>query len=211
MTPASDWARSASATTRVRRLEHAVLVVERAQCLALFGEPDHQRAPRELRPVEHVAGVAELVGDEVGDIDRVVDRPLADGLEPLDKPVGARADRAPGDDPRREERARAVVPVVEGEQVPHRPARRRRVGDRVLERAPGERRHLARAAQVAEAIGAVAGDLDIQQDITPGKGGVGLDRQAGLGEQVVGLLGRAITGFEVRVQPRETDIHKAQE
>jgi hypothetical protein len=195
----------------VGRLECPRLAVERGERLAVLRVTNHQLAPRELLQVEHVARVAQLEGDEVGDIDDVVDRPLAHGLEGLDEPIGARADLHAADQPGGEERADVGLLVDQSQVIADVPAGRGLVEGGGRERAGlGGRAgggDLPRAADVAQEVAPVAGDLDIERDVAPRVLGLPLDGVAGVGEHVLGLLGGDVAGREAAVEPVEADIH----
>ena len=68
-------------------VERVGLAVEGEQRLAALRAP-HGEIAVDLGGVEHMQRAAAVEGDEVGDVDQRVDRPQADGGEPLLQPVG---------------------------------------------------------------------------------------------------------------------------
>ena len=147
--------------------DHAVLgkqrvglVIEREELLAVLRGADHQRAG-DLRGIEGVQRLADLVQHEVGDIDDVVDRAQADRLEPFLQPHRALGDLHTGNPHRGVERAglrRFDLHAVGGDAVARRDFQQ-------LQRDFQQRRHFPRHAIVAEQVGAVRCDLDFQKDV----------------------------------------------
>ena len=95
ITPASATGRSASAITSMVGGERPPLAVEGGQLLARPRPADadlREGVAAEGGEVEGVERLAGLPEDEVGDVDDVVDRPLADGGQAPDEPLRAGAD-----------------------------------------------------------------------------------------------------------------------
>ena len=70
-------------------VERALDAVERAQRLARPRAADHERRPRQPFEIERVHRLAELEHHVVGDVDDVVDRADAGGVEPFGEPLRA--------------------------------------------------------------------------------------------------------------------------
>jgi len=187
------------------------LAVEGGERLAVAGVADVQFPARELFQVEDVARVAELEGDEVGDVDEVVDRALADGFEEVGEPLRARAHLDAPDQACGEQRAGGRLVVDEFQVVSDRGAGLG-VGELgelqlTLGVGAGGRRDLAGAAHMREQVAPVGGELDVEQKVARGEFVDALDGVAGEGEHVLGLLGGDAGGREVAVEPGKADVH----
>ena len=116
--------------------------------------------------VEGVERLAHLPQHEVGDVDHVVDRADADRFEPAHQPVRARAQ------PHVLEHARRVARAEARLGHGHARERRGRARRSRAARAAGRRSvdtaqdgDLAREPDVVHAVGAVAGDVDVEQRV----------------------------------------------
>ncbi len=146
-------------------VEGARDAVEGRQPLAAAGAADDDAAAGEAGEVEGVERLAQLPEDVVGDVHDVVDRALADRLEPPAQPRRARPDGDAAHDARGV--ARAPLGVFELERRQLRDRLRRLLGRR---RWPPQRlverhRHLARQAEVAHAVHPVGGDVDVEEEV----------------------------------------------
>ena len=139
-------------------------VVERLDLFARARAADLDDAPGEFSRVEGVERLAGFEEDVVGDVDDVVDRAMAGGGDGLLQPCGARADFDVG------EMRRTIIRAKIGRAEPGRP--RGRVS-RKMERRGGDDPEAARAdggdfprdAAIGEEVGAVGGDLDVEEGV----------------------------------------------
>jgi hypothetical protein len=153
---------------QVVRVELALDAVEGHQNFA-FARAAHldPRAPHALQ-VEGVHRLAELQQHQVGDVDHVGDGAYAQALQAVAQPIRRRPDGDLGDHGRAVDRAALGVGDVDlGEGVDPLglcdALRRRGIGEG--EAQAEERRCLARQADVAERVGAVGGDADVQDPV----------------------------------------------
>ena len=135
--------------------------------------------------VERVQRLARLEHDVVGDVDRERDRAHAAHDEPAAHPAGRRRLRVEADDRAQREEA-AAVEVVDRALV-----RRPRIGcrevvdiGRVAQRHAVLVRELARHAAHRQAVAAVGGDRDVEDDVAETEHG------AGVGSELGGALGQ---------------------
>ena len=159
-----------------------------------------------------VEGVQRLAGQQhrvVGDVDDVVDRLAAGGLQALDEPVGRGADGDVGEDARREARAEVgdldrdrgeVLNLAFAGRLGVRPPRL------LVERRAADRVDLAGDAVDAEAVGPVRRHLELEH------GGVAvaedpLDLGPGHRQPLGESLGRQ-PGVTVLLQPLERNAHQ---
>ena len=179
MTPPIATARSASAMTStsassVRSTPSSVRTGSFAARAA-----HHDPVARQPFEIERVHRLADLEHHVVGDVDDVVDRADAGGLEALAQPVRRRRDRDLEDlravaraEVRRlddDVEAESLIPdpVDPGSRIPD-PDPGSRIADRgsrhavqKLQRQPPDRRGFAREADVAQAIRSVRRDLEV--------------------------------------------------
>ncbi len=164
ITPPTAAARAASAITSMsgssaRSTPSSVVSRSPASARRITSTPTLQAAE-----VERVHGLAQLQHDVVGDVHDVADRPDARSLEPLDEPPWRRAHRDL-EDLRAVSRAEGVLLQPDVEQVGTRGRQRpwilRREPRRKAERPSPDGRRLTRDADMAQAIRAIRGDLEI--------------------------------------------------
>ncbi len=143
-------------------LQRTVDAVQRRHPLAAAGAPDLDPAAQ-LVGVERVQRVAELQHHVVGGIDQVRDRAHPARRQPHPHPQRTGADADAGDDAGVVAGTGAGVADLDVDAAAHRQrhlARLARLGNRQTR--AEQRRHLARDADVAERIGAVGRDVDVQ-------------------------------------------------
>ena len=134
------------------------------------------RVALDLRGVEHMQRPAAIEGEVIGDVDERVDRPQADGAQPLLQPFGRRAVLDAAHEPQREGRAEMRVVGREVERDVDRAVEA--AGDRLdrrrLQRPEPGRGEIARDAGDARRIGPVRRQVDVDDGIVEaGLGGVG--------------------------------------
>ncbi len=178
------------------RVERALLAVERDDLFALGGVADDDLGAGEFLRVEGVHGLAVFEHHIVADIDDVVDRTQADGGEAALDPLGRGADLHAGDDRGGVERAivragdahaREQIGARLGGDLGGREGNLR-VAELLLEPC-GE---FAGDAEVAEGVGAVGRNLDVEDGVAGGKHVVDRRAEGGLAgedEQALGVLG----------------------
>ncbi len=161
-----------------------------------------------------MAGVAELEGDEVGDIDDVVDRPLADGFEAFGEPGGAGADLDALDDAGGEAWADLRGGVAEGELLGDGAAASGEFGGGEFEasghRSAGGGGDFSRQTDMAEAVASVGGNLHIEEGVAARERTDFFEREPRGGEELVGFVCREVARAEVLIDPAEADIHGAE-
>ena len=183
------------------------LVVDRRQRLARAAPADDDLAAFEAVEVVGVQRLAALEHDVVGHVDDVADRPDAQRLEPLAEPPGALADRHARDDPRGE--ARAEVGRLDAHAGPRldRGARGGRTRIVLADGPLEEHADLACHADVAQAVGPVAGHLQVDRQVAPHLGGR-LVIQARQGQSLGQHLHRHVEPEVIR-EPIPTDDHRS--
>lgn len=151
--------------------------VESEEFLSLGGGSDND-ASVEFGEVEGMQGLADLHEDEVGDVDDVVDGAEADAFEPLLKPGRAGTDLDAAHDAGGVKWAGGGV--VDADAITGGGRRWGGCGAGVagtLQRSVNEGREFARKTEVAEEVGPIGGDLEIEDNIA---GDDLLERGAGL-------------------------------
>ena len=149
---------------QIARAQRIGLAVEREQALAL-GRAAHHQIARDLARVEDVQRAVEVEGEEVGDVHERRNRPQADGAQPLLQPGGRGAVGHAADQPAGE--MRRPLGDVRGDADPRsavETALDRRHRQR-LERPQPARREVAGDAADAQRVGAVGGDLDLDDRV----------------------------------------------
>ena len=145
------------------RLERAVGAVERADALAGTRAPDDERAPRQPLEVERVHRLSELEHHVVGDVDDVADRADAGRGQAVGEPLG-RGARPRSRTPARSSAGRGRAPrggrPVLRPRLPAGPAAGT-VRSGICSGRPQIDGRLTRQADVAEAVGAIRGDLEV--------------------------------------------------
>jgi hypothetical protein len=147
------------------------LVVDRGERLPVGGAADHDPTRPDAREVEGVQRLPALEHHVVGHVHHVVDARHSHGGEPLDEPLRARPHLHAADHPRR-----VAGADVGGEDLhadaPGRVSRRLerpRVGH--VQGTVEQHRDLAGHAEVAEAVGSVARDLELDRGVVADTGG----------------------------------------
>ncbi len=150
---------------------HAVVervgpAVERQDLFPVL-RPAHDEMPRHLGGVEDVQRPAAVERDVIGDVDERVDRSETDRLEPPLHPVGRRAVPDATHQPQRESRTQVAVVVGEVQRDLHRarPFAPDALGVEVAERAEAGSCEVAGNAMHARRIGAVRGQVDLDDRI----------------------------------------------
>ena len=152
-------------------VEHALLAIERRKLLVLLGGANHHAAVAvALGKGRQVKGMQRLTGEHhhvVGDVDDVVVRTHAQGVEALDHPVGRRADLHVAHDAGDIAVAQALVGNLDGKLVVGRTAGLGLDGGQLnVEIAVEDGAGLAGHADHGQAVGAVGRDLAVEHSIT---------------------------------------------
>ena len=137
--------------------------VERGELLAILGDAHADPAATEGGEVVGVVRLVELEHHVVADVDDVVDRPLPDRRQPGGHPRRAGCDDDPGEHGQgepatalpREDLHGGVDRVADGGE------RRSRMSERQAQLGS----QIARYTDVAEGVGAIAGDVDVEHDV----------------------------------------------
>ena len=151
-------------------VEHALLAIERRKLLVLLGGANHHAAVAvALGKGRQVKGMQRLTGEHhhvVGDVDDVVVRAHAQGVEALDHPVGRRADLHVTHDAGDVAVAQALVGDLDGKLVVGRAAGLRLDGGQLnVEIAVEDGAGLAGHADHGQAIGTVGRDLAVEHGV----------------------------------------------
>ena len=155
--------------TSISGVELALLAVEGRQHLARASPAHHDPPARQLRQIEGVERLPHLPEDEVGDVHHVVDRSAGRSTRgaPAARPGwGRSAPRAP---PGRHSAGSRRASSISTSPPPPRPS----TGSALPRRCDGGRRSgvakitaiSAGQAEVVHAVGAVGGDVDVEQDV----------------------------------------------
>ncbi len=152
-------------------VERALLAVEGRELLVLLGSANHHAATAlALGKAGQVKGVQRLTGEHhhiVGDVDDVVVRTHAQGVEALDHPVGRRADLHVAHDASDIAVAQALVGNLDRKLVVRRAAGLGLDGGQLnVEIAVEDGTGLAGHADHGQAVGAVGRDLAVEHGIT---------------------------------------------
>ena len=151
-------------------VEHALLAVEGRELLVLLGSADHHAATAlALGKGIQVKGVQRLAGEHhhvVGDVDDVVVRAHAQGIEALDHPVGRRTDLHVAHDAGDVAVAQALVGDLDGKLVVGRAAGLGLDGGQLnVEIAVEDGAGLAGHADHGQAVGTVGRDLAVEHGV----------------------------------------------
>ncbi len=196
----------AVARSRVRDREHvgverAFDAVQRVQPLAGSRAADHQRASAEAFQIERVHRLPELEHHVVGDVDDVADRADAGGGQPVGEPL-RRGSNLDLEDLRTV--ARAEVGRLDRHLELFGRASRGHRHVRHVQREPPDRGGFASDADMAQTVGPVRGDLEIDHRVLARLDGRHLEAaQADLAGHGLRIAGHA---HEVP-EPRIDDLH----
>ena len=205
MTPARATGRDSSAMTSMSGASSSVRPSRSTQRLAPLGLADDDAAAADPAEIEGVDGLAGGEEDVVRDVDDVVDRPQAHGLEPADEPVGRRPDRDAADDEAAVAGAEGLGRDLDVGDVGRGLAE---LGDRpvLLEQRPAEHGpDLAGDAEVAERVRPVGVGLEVEDEVAALVLD-GLGDEPDHGQPVDQLLRGEIDG-DVFADPVQADLH----
>ena len=149
------------------RIERAIEAIERPEAFSRGGAADTNFVPCELVEIERVHRLAELEQHVVGDVDDVVDRANAGGLQPRRQPGRRRRD---GDVGHGRGIARTQVRRIQLHCDIGRRCRWQRLGHERFHRQRIRRADLAREADDAERVRPVGSDFEIEHRVCTGTG-----------------------------------------